>query len=116
MIPKLLGRIGELEQRVEACEKSEALEKVYNNKPTKSINSVESKISKTDMNKIELKLDDCDDDLKMKTIEKKLKNKLAKSKKREKQLWIALLCVCILGVSVVFQNILSLKGYPRKLP
>ncbi|KAG5573010.1 hypothetical protein H5410_062776 [Solanum commersonii] len=52
-----------------------------------------------------------DDDLKkMKGIEMKWKIKLAKSKKREKQLWIALLCVCILGVSLVFQKVLFLKG------
>ncbi|KAG5596750.1 hypothetical protein H5410_037982 [Solanum commersonii] len=41
----------------------------------------------------------------MKAVEMKWKNKLAKSKKREKQLYIDLLCVCILGVSLVFQRV-----------
>lgn len=63
------------------------------------------------MNKIESELDNFNDDLKkMKAIGKKWKNKLAKSKKREKKLWIALFCVCILGVSLVFQRVLFLNG------
>ncbi|KAK6784912.1 hypothetical protein RDI58_018367 [Solanum bulbocastanum] len=75
--------------------------------------------SKIVMNKIESKMDNFDDDLKkMKAVEKKWKNKLVKSKKREKKLWIALLCVCILSVSLVFQRVLFLKGEgdSRKLP
>ncbi|KAK4724529.1 hypothetical protein R3W88_027308 [Solanum pinnatisectum] len=107
VIPKLLGRIVELEHSVESSQKVETSDKEIN-KPTKSIKSMERKI---DMNKIELKMDNFDDDLKkMKAVEKRWKNKLAKSKKREKQLWIALLCVCILGVSLVFQRVLFLKG------
>ncbi|KAG5592299.1 hypothetical protein H5410_042813, partial [Solanum commersonii] len=94
---KLLGRIAELEHSVESSRKVETSDKEIN-KPTKSTEPRESKI---DMNKKESKMDNFDDDLKkMKAVEKKWKNKLAKSKKREKQLWIALLCVCILGVSL----------------
>jgi len=114
VIPKLLGRIAELEHSVESSRKVETSDKEIN-KPTKSTKSMESKI---DMNKKESKMDNFDDDLKkMKAVEKKWKNKLAKSKKREKQLWIALLCVCILGVSLVFQRVLFLKGegHSRKL-
>ncbi|KAH0716825.1 hypothetical protein KY290_013393 [Solanum tuberosum] len=110
----LLGRIAELEHSVESSRKVETSDKEIN-KPTKSTKSMESKI---DMNKKESKMDNFDDDLKkMKAVEKKWKNKLAKSKKREKQLWIALLCVCILGVSLVFQRVLFLKGegHSRKL-
>ncbi|KAK6778165.1 hypothetical protein RDI58_024883 [Solanum bulbocastanum] len=63
------------------------------------------------MNKIESKMDNFDDDLKkMKAVEKTWKNKLAKFKKKEKQLWIVVLCVCILGVTLVFQRALFLKG------
>ncbi|XP_055828114.1 uncharacterized protein LOC129896281 [Solanum dulcamara] len=62
VISNLLERIDELEQRVEVLEK-------INNKSTRSTNSVKIKI---DMNKIESKLDNFDDDLKkMKLIEKK---------------------------------------------
>ncbi|TMW83732.1 hypothetical protein EJD97_000867 [Solanum chilense] len=67
--------------------------------------------SRLDMNKVKSELDNFNDDLKkMKAIEKKWKNTLAKFKKREKKLWIALFCVCILGVSLVFQRILFLNG------
>ncbi|KAK6785284.1 hypothetical protein RDI58_018739 [Solanum bulbocastanum] len=107
VIPKLLERSAEFEHSVESSRKVETLDKEIN-KPTKSIKSVESK---TDMNKIESKMENFDDDLKkMKAVENKWKNKLAKSKKREKQLWIALLCACILSVSLVFQRVLFLKG------
>ncbi|KAH0722826.1 hypothetical protein KY290_005479 [Solanum tuberosum] len=68
VIPKLLGRIAELEHSVESSRKVETSNKEIN-KPTKSTKSMESKI---DMNKIELKMDNFDDDLKkMKTVEKK---------------------------------------------
>ncbi|KAG5620536.1 hypothetical protein H5410_005754 [Solanum commersonii] len=49
VIPKLLGRIAELEYSVESSQKVETLDKEIN-KPTKSTKSVESKIA---MNKIE---------------------------------------------------------------
>ncbi|KAG5620440.1 hypothetical protein H5410_005658, partial [Solanum commersonii] len=92
VIPKLLGRIAELEHSVESSRNVETSDKEIN-KPTKSTKSMESKI---DMK--ESKMDNFDDDLKkMKAVEKKWKNKLAKFKKMETQLWIALLCVCILG-------------------
>ncbi|KAG5570776.1 hypothetical protein H5410_060542 [Solanum commersonii] len=58
VIPKLLGRIVELEHKVESSGIVEASEKV-DNKPTKSINSVESKIN---ISKIESKMDNFDDD------------------------------------------------------
>ncbi|KAH0746518.1 hypothetical protein KY290_008232 [Solanum tuberosum] len=81
VIPKLLARIAELEHSVESSRKVETSDKEIN-KPTKSTKSMESKI---DMNKKESKMDNFDDDLKkMKAVEKKWKNKLAKSKKREK--------------------------------
>lgn len=112
VIPKLLKKIGELEQSVESFEKIESFEKVDDN-PTRTNNSVESKVA---MNKIEMQLVNFEDDLKkMKVNEKKWRSRLAKSKKREKQLWITLLCVCILGISFVFQNH-CLNGYPRRLP
>ncbi|TMW83251.1 hypothetical protein EJD97_002384 [Solanum chilense] len=75
--------------------------------------------SRLDRNKIESEMGNFDYDLKkMKAVGKKMKNKLDKSKKREKQLWIALFCVCILGVSSVFQRVLFLNGEvdSRRLP
>ncbi|KAF3670491.1 putative glutamyl-tRNA(Gln) amidotransferase subunit A, mitochondrial-like [Capsicum annuum] len=114
VISKLLGRIGELEERVESSANCAFCEhKIADDKTTRITKSVESKI---DMNKIELQMDNFQDDLKMmKANEKKWKIKLAKSKKREKQLWTTLICVCILGVSFLFQ-FMFLEGAPRRLP
>ncbi|KAG5631040.1 hypothetical protein H5410_002757 [Solanum commersonii] len=113
VIPKLLERIAELEHNVESSRKVETSDNEIN-KHTKSTRSMERKI---DMNKIDSKMDNFDVDLKkMKTIEKKWINKLAKSKKKEKQVWIVLLCVCILGLSLVFQRVLFLKGDSMKFP
>ncbi|KAM3342567.1 hypothetical protein P3S68_027533 [Capsicum galapagoense] len=86
---------------------------MVDDKTTRITKSVENKI---DMNKIQLQMDNFQDDLKMmKANEKKWKIKLANSKKREKQLWTTLICVCILGVSFLFQ-FMFLKGDPRRLP
>ncbi|KAK6796761.1 hypothetical protein RDI58_004462 [Solanum bulbocastanum] len=61
VIPKLLGRIAELEHSVESSRKVETSDKEIN-KPTKSTKSMASKI---DMNKKESKMDN------LKAIEKK---------------------------------------------
>ncbi|KAF3627063.1 putative glutamyl-tRNA(Gln) amidotransferase subunit A, mitochondrial-like, partial [Capsicum annuum] len=114
VIPKLLGRIGELEEIVESSTNCAFCEhKIVDDKTTRTTKSVESKIN---INKIELQMDNFQDNLKMmKANEKKWKIKLAKSKKREKQLWTTLICVCILGVSFPFQ-FMFLKGAPRRQP
>ncbi|XP_059288382.1 uncharacterized protein LOC132041689 [Lycium ferocissimum] len=106
VIPKLVGRIGELEASLEAFGKDDY-------KPSPLTNSVESKI---DMNNIEIQLENFGEDIKkMKEKEKKWKSKLAKSKKREKVLLISLLCICIVIVSFLFQN-LFFRGVSMKLP
>lgn len=68
----MLGRIGELEKKVESCTNCAFYEhKIVVDKTTRTIKSVESKI---DMNKIELQMDNFQDDLKMmKANEKKRK-------------------------------------------
>ncbi|KAF3684769.1 putative glutamyl-tRNA(Gln) amidotransferase subunit A, mitochondrial-like, partial [Capsicum annuum] len=70
VIPKLLGRIGELEERVESSTNYAFYDhKIVDDKTTRTIKSVESKMA---MNKIELQMDNFQDDLKMmKANEKK---------------------------------------------
>ncbi|KAH0709644.1 hypothetical protein KY284_011071 [Solanum tuberosum] len=91
VIPKLLGRIAELEHSVESSRKVETSDKEIN-KPTKSTKSMESKI---DMNKKESKMDNFDDDLKkMKAVEKKWKKKIGQvQEKGETTLDCSVVCL-----------------------
>ena len=67
---QVVGKIGELEYIVESSEKVETSTKEVN-KPTKSTKSMKSRL---DMNKIELEMDNFNDDLKkIKAVEKSWK-------------------------------------------
>ncbi|PHT35581.1 hypothetical protein CQW23_23281 [Capsicum baccatum] len=100
--PKLLGRIGELEERVESSSNCAFYEhKIVDEKTTRKTKSVERKI---DINKIELQMDSFKDDLKMiKANKKKWKIKLAMSKKKENNFGL-ISFVYVFWVSVFYFN------------
>lgn len=100
-----MKKIGKLEQRVKASKK-------VDNEPTRSINFVERKI---DMNKLEWQLDNFEDDMKnMKVNEKNGRASWQHTRKGITTL-VTLLCVRILGINFIFQNMVYLKGVSKKL-
>ncbi|OIT08089.1 hypothetical protein A4A49_42429 [Nicotiana attenuata] len=104
VIPKLLDKIGELENALEGFENLA--------KPRTTL-KVENTIEGDKMKKIEAQLQD--DMEKMKEKEKKWKSKLAKSKARENVLWFIILGMFIILVACRYPG-MSLKEDTMRLP
>nr|XP_009765937.1 PREDICTED: uncharacterized protein LOC104217396 [Nicotiana sylvestris] len=107
VIPKLLDKMGELENALEGFENLAKLRTTLN---------VENTIEEDKMKKIEAQLVKLQDDIeKMKEKEKKWKSKLAKSKARKNVLCFIILGMCIILVGCGYPGI-SLKEDAMRLP
>uniref|UniRef100_A0A3Q7H8K7 Uncharacterized protein n=1 Tax=Solanum lycopersicum TaxID=4081 RepID=A0A3Q7H8K7_SOLLC len=102
VIPKLLGRIAELEHIVESFEKVETSTKEVN-KPIKSTKSMESRL---DMNKIDSEMDNFDDDLKkMKAVEKNEKTNWPSPRKARNNFgFLCFVCKFSISKSIVSER------------
>ncbi|OIT19887.1 hypothetical protein A4A49_39766 [Nicotiana attenuata] len=107
VIPKLLEKMGELENALEGFE---------NLAKSRTTLKVENSIEDDKMKKIEVQLVKLQDDMeKMKEKEKKWKSQLAKSKSRKNVLWFIILGMCIIFVACGYPGI-SLKEDAMRLP